>query len=820
MSFSVVGTRIPRVDGRDKVRGKAVFAADLFVPGMLWGAVLYSEFPHAKILRVDKEEALKTPGVYAVLTADDVPGQCDWMGFPPLAHGKVRFLGDVVAVAAGENMEAARLALRKVKVQYEPLKPLFSPEEALAPGAPEIHEGCKGNIIPMSHHKIRKGDITAGFAAADVILEREYRTQRVEHSYLETEAVLAVPDGSNESMTVYTCAQYPFSTRRAVAEVLGLPYAKVRVVQTTVGGTFGGKEEVIGMLAARAALLAAATGRPVKMVNTREDSFIQSSKRHPFIMRYKIGLSKTGRITALEAELICDGGAYNARAKNMNWRASVHATGPYEIENVKVDVYGVYTNNVYGGAMRGYSSPQVIFAHETLMDEAAAALSMDPVEFRLKNCFRGGSVTATGQVLKEVVPLRELISKVNGELGRDREAGNLPNSDGAPGPFVQGSQGDEHIRFGTGLACCFRGCGLGAEYADATGAMITIQRDGSVYLASSLSEVGQGLKTALSQIAAEALGIRVDRIVFADTDTSFIQDGGSTVASRGTYIGGRAVLAAAKTLLESLKGVAGEVLGCPADQVEVRKEEFIRRPYYCDGAESTGGPSGSSERSGERSSERSIQRSSEGSSERRSSIRFDELITECAKRGVNLSAVGWFSPGPVVVDRETGQGNAYPDYSFGCVGAKVAVDTRTGRVRVLEVVAGHDVGRAINPDCVEGQVYGGVAMGSGFALMENFRTKDGRPIDANLDTYLLPTSLDVPDVKGILFETGGSDGPYTAKSLAEPATEMVGAAIARAVSNALGVTFRELPITPERVVAAASDCPKPTDATKEARLQT
>lgn len=758
--MTLIGKTINRLDALDKVTGQAIYAADINFPNMLWGEVLYSQYAYAELKSVDAAEAKTIPGV-TILTANDLPAKKDWFGFQPLAVNKVRFCGDVVAIAAAEDQETARKALAGVKVEYNPLKGVFTPEEALAEDAPILHESRKNNIVPNSHYKVRKGDTTKAFKEADIVLEREYRTGLIEHSYLEPEAVVVLPKGPDGIITIYTCCQYPFSTRKAVSEILGMPFTKVRVIQTTVGGTFGGKEEVIGLLAARAALLAEAAGRPVKMVNSREDSFLQSSKRHPFTMKYRIGLKQDGTILALEAELIDDGGAYNARLKNMNWRASVHATGPYNIENVKVDVYGVHTNNVYGGAMRGYSSPQTIFANESLIDEAAQVLNMDPVEFRLKNCFKDRSITATGQVLKNKVPLTKTILRVQEELKKLQEQNETA------------ALAENNFKYGYGLACCFRGCGLGAEYADATGAIITIQRDGSIYIASSLSEVGQGLKTVCAQIAAETLGVGIERITFLDTDTLFVQDGGSTVASRGTYIGGNAVLDGAKQLSATLITTAAGILGCEFEDVVVKDEIYSAK-----------GLSGS---------------------DPELSITFEELILECAKQGKNLQAVGWYNPGQVHIDPDTGEGNAYPDYSFGCVGASVKVDLNTGRVYVLDIVADHDVGKAINPECIRGQVNGGVAMGVGFALMENFRTQEGRPLDHNFESYLIPTSLDVPTVKMILVEDGESDGPFYAKSLGEPATEMVGAAVARAVANAIDVNINSLPLSPEKIMGSLNN---------------
>ncbi|QGP91211.1 putative xanthine dehydrogenase subunit D [Neomoorella glycerini] len=755
MSPAVVNHPVPRVDAYEKVTGRARYAADLYFPGMLYGKVLRSKVAHARIKSLETNAARQMPGVHCVLTADDLPGEPSWCTYLFLARDRVRYTGDALAMVAAETREQAEAAIKAIKVEYEPLPGVYSIEEALAPGAPQVQEYAPGNIVQNTHWPVRKGDVAAGFAACDVIIEREYRTQYIEHAYIEPEACVVVPDPVNNGVIVYGSLQNPYMTRWAVATALGLKLGQVHVIQQTLGGSFGGKEEQMGMMCGRAAIMAVKTGRPVKMVNTREESFIESSKRHPFRFRYKIGATKEGKILALEAELVDEGGAYNSQAQFMNWRACVHAAGCYEIPNVKVDVYAVHTNKVYAGAMRGYSSPQIIYAQEQLMDELAAALNMDPVELRRQNALRPGSITATGQQLvDQTVPLVEVmdavIARSNYYARREKYARERARG---------GSK-----RRGIGLVVSFRGCGLGAETYDATGGMITVASDGSVTVRSGLTDNGQGLSTAHAQIVAEELGIGMENIIYTRVDTTTMPDGGMTVASRGTFTGGKPMQEAAREIKKILHGVAAEQLGCRPEDLEGR-EGII----YC-------------------------------RQDPARKVTFQEAVRMALQRGYTLTSFKWYQPEPPVWDRPTGQGKAFPTYTYACVVAEVEVDMETGQVEVLKVTAGHDVGQAINPALLQGQIYGGVAMGLGMALTEEIEFDQGRILNPNFDEYIIPTALDMPAMETILYESEDYHGPFRAKSMGEAATECIAAAIASAIADATGKTVRELPANLERVL--------------------
>ena len=751
-NLTIVGKSPPRVDAREKVTGKALYTADLYREGMLYARVKRAEFPHAKILKIDTTRARRLKGVMAIATAEDIPGEKGFGGVIrdnyPLVWDKVRYLGDAVAVVAAESETIAEKAVSLIKVEYEELPAVFDPRQALKPGACEIHPG--GNLI--CHHKTRKGDIGRGFSESDIILERQYSTQRVEHAYIEPEAVLAEvsPDGG---LTVWGSHQNIYNIRAAVCRVLGLPMSKVRIVQTVVGGSFGGKDDCMSVLSIRAGLLALMTGRPVKLVNLREDSLVESYKRHPYYLSYKVGLKKDGTLQAMEIDIIADGGAYASMSPFVTWRSVVHATGPYRVPHVKTDVRGAYTNNVYTGAFRGFGSPQVCFASESLMDEIARELKMDPLEFRRKNALRPGDTTATGQRLDHRVSLNEVLNVSARPAGWKEKRERFPEENRG-----------KYKKKGIGLACSYRGVALGAEGVDATGAIVRIHPDGSVDVCTGLVEMGQGLKTIFCQIAAEELGISLKRISYRGNDTSLIVDGGPTVASRSTIMGGSAVREAAAILRRRLFIAVSKKLGISASELGAGEEKIYLR-------ENPG-----------------------------KSVPFQEAVSLALDQGMDLHSFSWHEAPPIWWDEEKGKGDAYFTYVYGCDIAEVEVDTETGRVDVLKIWATHDVGKAINPDAVRGQIYGGAVMGAGMGLLEEVEIKEGRVQTVNLDNYLIPTALDVHEIEPCIIENADKYGPYGGKSIGEPTCEIAAPAIANAIAHATGKRIRDLPINLERVL--------------------
>lgn len=756
--MQVVNKPAPRVDALDKVTGQTRYGADLFFEGMLYGKVLRTPHPHARILNISTSRAQKLAGVKAVLTATDVPGNNEFGAVIAnqqlLARERVLYQGDGVAMVAAQTPQLAEQALELIDVEYEELPGIFDPEKALAEGAPQFHADSPGNVA--AHHVLKKGDVQKGFAAADVILEREYETQFIEHAYLEPEATVAVPGVGPSKITVYGSIQNPFSCRKMLAGMLGMRLNEIRVIQSFMGGSFGGKDEVMYALCARAAILALVTGKPVKMVNTREESIRESYKRHPYKLKYKIGATREGKLTAMEIYIIADAGGYASQTPFVTWRSVVQATGPYEVPHVCTNVYGAYTNNCYTGAMRGFGSPQIIFAQESLMDELAEELGLEPLELRRRNGFRQGSVTATGQKLENhQVSLMEVLDKA------------VDQSD-----YVKKRQEYQHqmgrFRKGIGLACSFRGCSLGAEGVDATGAMVSVQYDGSVYIYSGLTENGQGLQTIFSQITAEELGIDVSRVRFMETDTALIPDGGPTVASRSTLMGGNAMRLAAKKVRETILGAVLGVLRASAQELAWGSNRIWVKD---DPARS---------------------------------ISFDDAVEVARRRGELLTQIGWYKAPQVSWDEECGQGDAYFTYVYGCQVAEVEVDTETGYTKVLKITAAHDVGRAINPDTVLGQIYGGVAQGLGYALLEDLQQHNGIIKAQNFDEYLLPGTKDMPEIVPIIVENPDRYGPYGAKTIGEPTLEMTAPAIVSAVAQASGRRVRELPLDLERVLLGRS----------------
>jgi CO/xanthine dehydrogenase Mo-binding subunit len=750
--FNLIGSPVPRVDAIDKVTGRAKYAADYNQAGQLYGAVKYSDYPHAKISRIDTARAKELGGVRAILTHVDIPGEKGFGAVEAhqmvLCSDKVRFYGDAVAIVAAETREIADYAVDLIEIDYEPLPVVSDPVDALSPDSPLVHEG--GNLCV--HHKVRKGDLDTGFGRSEVILEREYSTQRIEHSYIEPEAVLAEP-GENGGVTITGSLQNLYNIRRAMSRVLDLPLNRIRLIQATLGGSFGGKDEVMSALCCRAAMLALATGRPVKMVNSRENSMRESYKRHPYKLKYKIGATREGMIQAMEITIHADAGAYSAMSPFVTWRSVVQATGPYVVPNVKTDVYAAYTNNCYTSAMRGFGSPQICFAVESLMDEMAQELGLDPLEFRLKNILKDNFVTATGQKLTHKVSIEEALMNVakRGEFAGSWRA----NKD---------QKCKNGIKKGIGISCSYRGVSLGAEGTDAAGVGISIQTDGSVVLSCGLVDMGQGAATTISVVAAEELGITLDRVRSLNADTTSIPDSGPTVASRTSLMAGNAARIGAQELLKRLRPVAAEMLSCPEASLIFKGNRITST---VEGTKTLG---------------------------------FGELAAECFRKGISLFAHGWYKAPTTTWDENTGQGDAYYTYVYGANLARVEVDTRTGQVKVTRFISSHDVGRTLILGGAKGQVFGGVAMGLGYALLEDYSEESGLPKQANFDEYLLPTICDVPETDIIFIENPDSLGPFGAKSLGEPACEIAAPAIVNAVANATGMRVRDLPLTLERVL--------------------
>ena len=749
--LKIIGKSERRVDAWGKVTGRAKFAEDYNLGHQLWGKVLRSRYPHARILSIDISQAMKLPGVEAVLTAKDIPGSKTFgivlKNQQILAEDRVRYLGDGVALVAATSKEIAAQALSLIKIDYEPLPVVSDPEEAMKPGVPILHDE-KNEFV---HHKVHKGDVAKGFAEADFTIERKFKTQFIEHSYIEPECVLAEP-GEQGGVKITGSVQNLFSSRRSVADALKIPLNRVQIVQSTLGGSFGGKDEVMTSMCCRAALLATRTGKPVKMLNTREESMLESYKRHPYVLYYKWGAIRDGTITAMEIRCIADGGAYASMSPFVTWRSVVQATGPYYCENVKTDVYAAYTNNNYTGAMRGFGSPQVNFAIESMMDELAEEVGVSPLEIRLKNGFETGAVTATGQRLTHTVSLKEVLTKAAQAIDFDKKWKT----------YREAREGEK--KHGVGLACSYRGVSLGAEGADAAETIVSVQTDGSVIVSSGVTDMGQGAQTQMAQITAEVLGISMDRIQFLNTNTSRVADSGPTVASRGTIMGGSAAKNAAEKVRATLLDAGAEMTGVDANDLDLEDNYLVSAKTH----------------------------------ERLAS--FSELTAACFNKGRSMTGLGWHKSPPTSWHEEEGHGEAYFTFVYGANAAEVEVDTETGKTDVIDFASVHDVGKAINRGMVVGQMCGGVAMGLGYGLLEEFEIEDAIPKQLNFDEYLIPTSMDVPRIKTIIIENEDPAGPFGAKSVGEPTNELAAPAIVNAIFNATGKRIYEIPANLERVL--------------------
>ncbi len=761
--FKWLGKIIQRWDAVDKVTGKPLFTLDLVnrIRDAVFLYTVRTKYAHARIKKIDVSDAARYPGVIRVITAKDIPGVND-VGYvipdqPLIADKKVRYIGDTVAVIVAENYHAAVEAADLVSVEYEPLRPILDPLEIVEWGGLRekehelIHEERGSDVV--SRYKIRRGDIKKAEQEAAVIVENEYRTPFQEHAYLEPEAAIAWVEADG-SVSIIASTQCPFDVRKAVSQVLGLPFNKVRVRVPLLGGGFGGKEDVANDIASKAALAAVLTGRPAIIFHTREESIIGHSKRHPMIARYRHMARRDGTLLGVEAEIILDTGAYASLGPFVGWRAIVHSTGPYKVPNAKVDLAVVYTNHVYAGAFRGFGSPQVTFAFERQMDLLAEELGIDPVDLRLKNILRNGDRTVHGQLLDHGVGLEEAIKKVV-------EASNWYEK-----RKLYGKPQGNIVR-GIGISAFYHGNSIGAEGADFSTATIIINRDGTITYRTGLTDFGQGAQQGIMNIIAEVLGVPPSYIHLEPPDTSATPDAGPTVASRSTVMGGNAALVAAYRLRERLNKLAAELLGCSEDEIVIDAPDV-----YC-------------------RSDKSLH------------MTWQELVEQAFWKGVPLQEFGYFRAPPAEWDEETGQGAPYMHYTFGAVVTEVVVDLETGVVRVERAYTAYDIGRVINRVGAELHAEGGFIQGMGYALMEDiYHSKEGYVYNKTLSTYHVPLMLDTPEeIKSFFVEAGFKRGPFGAKGLGEPSITGIAASIANAVAHALsaGKLINAIPLTPDRV---------------------
>lgn len=759
--YTVVGEAKPRADAVAKVTGAAIYADDVNFPGMLWGATLRAGIPHARIKKIDTSRAKALPGVHAVLTHADVPGRknhglvtIDW---PVLCYDKVRYVGDAVAVVAADTLDIAKEALKRIEVEYEPLPVVDTAEYAHQPDAPRVHD--KGNLL--KHIKVAKGDVEQGFAESDVVIERTYHTASTEHAFLEPECSIGrvTDDGRYE---VYVGSQIAYQDREQVAAALGVPESQVRIIGTLIGGGFGGKEDIMGQI--HVALLAKATGRPVKMLYTRHESLIAHPKRHATTITVKLGAKKDGRLMAAKAELYGDTGAYASLGEKVLTRATTHANGPYDVPHAKSDCFAMYTNNVPAGAFRGFGVTQSCYAVEMTIDELAEQLQIDPIELRRMNALRVGSVTNTGQVLTESVGLTECFDKVVEAMKIDYERERNE-------PFIYGRPwkiGGKNYAWG--IAIGYKNTGLGGGANDCAGAEIEVYANGTTEIRTSSAEIGQGLPGVLAAVVAEELGLPLERVNVFLSDTDLTPNGGPTTASRQTYVSGNAARHAAIQMREVMAQVAAEHLDAAPDQLKFR-----------DGRVQHNGKSAS----------------------------FAEVVEWMQAEG-RATKLTYEYTAPAT--RPLGQGgDMHVAFSYAAHAALVEVDTETGQVKVLKVIAAHDIGRAINPLALQGQIDGGIVMGIGNALTEEFPHEKGVPWAQWLARYKMPSIKHTPQIKSFIVEHEVSSGPFGAKGVGEISSIPITPAITNAIYNAVGVRVRRLPVDQDALLRAMKHGDKSVD---------
>ena len=706
-----IGQPVTRKDALEKATGATLYAADLTVDGCAYIKILRSPHHHAKILNIDKAEAEAIPGVLAVLTGEDVKGtnilKMAGDDQPILCKDKVRFIGDPVAAVVAISEEMASHALEKIEVTYEPLEPVLTSEEALKEGAIRVHDD-RPNLFfeqPIIH-----GDAEKGFSESEVAIERTYTTQTVEHAYLENDSGVAFVH-ENGQLVILSPSQNIHAHRKTIAEALGLSVENVRVIQTPMGGAFGGKLDVsVGGILGLAALK---LKRPMKLVYTRSETFAATPKRHPFFMKVKVGAKKDGTLMALDFDLTADGGAYKSFSNSVTQRGLIHSQGPYRFPNAHVYGKAVYTNTAFKGAMRGFGVPQVAFAIESILDDLASELKMDPLTLRMKNGFVKSDTTICGQLLDHPIGFQECMETLKPLYEKALKEAKKSTTD--------------EIKRGVGLGGVWFGPGRSAP--DQSEAWAELLPDDTLQVWIGAADMGQGTDTMFWQVAAETMGFPLERVKVCTTDTEITPDGNFSAGSRQTYVSGKAVQMAVEELKKAM-------------------EENSAKNYK-----------------------------------------------EMKAKGLPTLYKAVNKPVTSRPDPKTGQGVPWETYSFGIQMAEVSVEVKTGKVNVLKITSVHDLGTVINRLNVEGQLHGGICMGLGYALMEEF-------VYSKTDSFAkfkIPRAKDMPEMKVITLNIPRKKGPFGASGTAEYADVPTAPAIANAIYNACGVRIRDLPITPEKI---------------------
>lgn len=757
-----VGRSVARVDGREKVTGSLVYGSDFTLPHALVGKILRSPYPHARIVRIDTSRAEALPGVRAVITAEDTPLKT--FGFQaiinerladklPLERDKVRFIGDEVAAVAADDEVTAREALALIDVEYEELPPVFDPERARTDGAPLVHDSVARNVIDVFDYG--EGDVDAALAAADVVVERTYHSTPVCPAPMETHQALASWD-ANGRLTMYASIQMPFLLRAHLARALDLDEGDVRILKMPMGGGFGSRMEM-HPLDPIAAVLARKARRPVRIIYSRREEFVGTRFRHPMRVRARIGATKAGDITALDLDLLTDSGAYVAQALGVARVGAVNAMTLYRVPNTRVHSEIVYTNNPYASAYRGYGNPQTTFAVESLVTELAEALGMDELDLRIRNGNVEGQPTYLGQII-ESCGYADAVRQGREVSGWDQIRGRRPR------------RGNKVRGIGVGTAINVGGGARDQGDSDSSGAVVIMQDDGSVTVNTGGQEIGTGGTTIFSQIVAEELGVTLDRVHILNSDTDLMPWDIGAHAQRNAFCAGNAVRNAS---IEARRILLDEV----SRQLEVDPEEVSLREggVWVRGAAAPAASIGQVARA-----------------------------AHFRSGGQLIWGKGFYDP-PTVKTDSRGHGHKSGAYSFGAQFAEVEVDLETGIVEVLRMVGAHDIGFALNPAGVEGQIEGGMTQGFGQAMTELLHIKDGEILNPMMHAYGIPTAADTPPIRSVIVESEDPEGPYGAKGIGEITVVPTTAAIANAIWDATGVRITEMPFTPERVYAALQE---------------
>ena len=743
-----VGQNVLRKEGYEKLTGAARYVDDLTLDGMLFGKTIRSTIARGRIKKIELDPAFDWSQV-VVADCRDIPGD-NYVALiesdqPLLVDHEVHHYDEPILLIAAESKAELEKAARHLQIHYEELPPVLTIEESLA-----CAEVIYGTDNIFKRFLIGRGDVDEGFAAADRIIEGEYRVPHQEQLYIEPQGMIAVPGAGD--MTVMGSMQCPYYVHKALKQLLNLSDEQAIVIQTTTGGGFGGKEEYPSMIAAHAALLALKAQRPVKIIYDRAEDIAATTKRHPGIIRHRTGVTRDGRLTASEIDVVLDGGAYVTLTPVVLSRGAIHALGPYRCENVRIAARAVATNTPPNGAFRGFGAPQVAFAYEMQMEKIAAELGMDPLEVRRINMLREGDITATGQRLTQSVGSEDVL---NAAVERSRYLEKRQAIEAERGT-------DREKRRGIGLSFFFHGAGFtgSGEARMKAQAGVEITPEGRARILSGSTEIGQGTRTIFCQIVADELGVAFADVEIEDPDTSRVPDSGPTVASRTTMVVGRVVQLAAREIKDRLIQFVAERFGAP-------EASLIDGHFVANG---------------------------------KALSSFDEIAREyIAQKGELRAYARYASPPGIEWDDETYSGDAYPCYSWGAEVAEVEVDMDTFEVTCTKITTAQDIGRAIHPVLASGQIEGGTLQAVGYGLLEELVWDKGRVVNNRLTNYIIPTSLDAPDMDTMIVEKEYAYGPFGAKGVGELPMDGGAPAIAAAVFNATGAFVTEIPITPERL---------------------